>query len=158
MSRSCAKLSFATFARRFLEKQSEIKRWLGIILVVLLCGSAVIVVCYRVSEWLYARKHPKIPISEAIGVYSWDMSEFYPPGSPEAKRFLAPYISNIDKLDLKTDRYIYVRKPSPFGEDGDNPFIWDFPISEEMKKQWQEKIKANKASEAIGTNAPQPQR
>ena len=92
-------------------KTRKTTRWPAVFAVGLLSGVAVAVAYYQGLRVLDARRHRKIPIVDAVGVYSWDLTRFYPPGSPEAKAVVAGMTNYLSGVE--TDRPLYLRLASP---------------------------------------------
>ena len=110
-------------------------------LIGILCAIGIAVAFDLMLRWRESGR-PHVPVAEAIGVYSWDLAQFYPPGSPQAKQALSgltPYLTNSN---LRTDRPICVREIGPSGMAG-LPMMWDFTISDELRRNWQNKLRAN---------------
>ena len=122
-------------------KTEKTVRWPVVFAVGLLCGVVVAVAYYQILRVLDARRHQKISIVDAVGVYSWDLTRFYPPGSPEAKAVTAGMTNYLSGME--TDRPLYMRLPGPGGS-VNTPLMWDFKASPELLKKWQEEIRANR--------------
>lgn len=121
-------------------------RWVWVFATGLLCGIVIAVVYYQVLCLLDAKRRSKKPMAEAIGFYTWDLSDFYAPGSIEAKRLAEQFPEDI--RNLQTDRPVYFRLPAPNGtRDAGTVLAWDFKLTDEMLKEWQKKIRANKPFE-----------
>lgn len=127
--------------------QGRRTHWGRTCLIAVLCAIGMAVAYDVFLRWRESRL-PHVALSDAIGIYSRDLTQFYPPGSLEAKQALLGLAGYLTNADLKTDRPIYMREFGP-PDSTDLPLMWDFPLSEEMKKRWQEKIRANTPSEGI---------
>lgn len=123
-------------------KEESKRHWGKVILLGLVCGIGVAAGYDLIVTWREMRAPaPKLHIADAIGVYNWDLSEFDPPGSPRAKAFAESLGWKF--LALKTDKPVYYRRAGRNEVLDYYPIMWDFKLSEEQRRIWHERIRAN---------------